>query len=211
MRIPVKLDLALITVRIVLVAALLPFAIGWRTPLFAGWRYLALAVLLVLPMALIAAEIWTLRRASSSRALRAMSRASLALALVVFATTAAIEIDFQVRRRAVLAADPQQLEKLGRHVLVGYRSPATLWALIERRAVAGIFLSAGNVAGKEPDAIRQEIDALQEIRRRQGVAPLWVLVVRKRSGRRIDVSRLGEVAMHGHFSGFGGFSDRRRC
>jgi hypothetical protein len=41
--------------------------------------------------------------------------------------------------------------------------------------------------------------------------PFRVLVVRKRSGRRIDVSRLGEVAMHGHFSGFGGFSDRRRC
>jgi len=208
LRIPVKLDLALITVRIVLVAALLPFAIGWRTPLFAGWRYLALAVLLALPLALIAAEIRTLRRAAASRALRAMS---LALALVAFATTAAIEIDFQVKRRAVLAAGPQQLAKLGRHVLVGYRSPATLSALIERRGVAGIFLSAGNVAGKEPDAIRQEIDALQEIRRRQGVAPLWVLVVRKRSGRRIDVSRLGEVAMHGHFSGFGGFSDRRRC
>jgi beta-N-acetylhexosaminidase len=59
-------------------------------------------------------------------------------------------------------------------VLVGYRSPATLWALIERRAVAGIFLSAGNVASKAPDVIRQEIDALQEIRRRQGVAPLWI-------------------------------------
>ena len=171
MRIPVKLDLALITVRIVLVAALLPFAIGWRTPLFAGWRYLALAVLLALPLALIAAEIRTLRRAAASRALRAMS---LALALVAFATTAAIEIDFQLKRRAVLAADPQLLEKLGRHVLVGYRSPATLSALIERRGVAGIFLSAGNVAGKEPDAIRQEIDALQEIRRRQGAAPLWI-------------------------------------
>ena len=173
MRIPVKLDLALIAARIVLVAALLPFAIGWRTPLFASWRLVALAVLLALPLALIAAEIWTLRRASS-RALRAMSRASLALALLAFAATAAIEIDFQVKRRAVLAADPQQLERLGRHVLVGYRSPETLRALIERRAVAGIFLSARNVAGKAPDAIRQETDALQEIRRRQGVVPLWI-------------------------------------
>ena len=173
MRIPVKLDLALIAARIVLVAALLPFAIGWRTPLFASWRLVALAVLLALPLALIAAEIWTLRRASS-RALRAMSRASLALALLAFAATAAIEIDFQMKRRAVLAADPQQLERLGRHVLVGYRSPETLRALIERRAVAGIFLSARNVAGKAPDAIRQETDALQEIRRRQGVVPLWI-------------------------------------
>ena len=28
---------------------------------------------------------------------------------------------------------------------------------------------------------------------------LWVLVVRKRSERRIDVSRPGEVVVHGHF------------
>jgi beta-N-acetylhexosaminidase len=174
LRIPVRLDLALITVRIVLVAAVLPFAIGWRTPLFASWRHVALAVLLALPLAVAAAEIWTLRRPSSSRALRAMARASLALALVAFASTAAIEIDFQVKRRAVLAADPQRLERLGRHVLVGYRSADTLQALIERRAIAGIFLSARNVAGKTPHAIRQETDALQEVRRRQGLAPLWI-------------------------------------
>ena len=39
----------------------------------------------------------------------------------------------------------------------------------------------------------------------------WVLVVRKRSERRIDVSRHGEMPIHGLFSGFGGFSDCRRC
>ena len=51
MRIPVKLDRALIVARIVLyLLALLPFAIGWRTPLFASWRYAALVVLLALPL-----------------------------------------------------------------------------------------------------------------------------------------------------------------
>ena len=173
MRIPVKLDLALIVARIVLIAALLPFAIGWRTPLFASWRYLALAVLLVLPLALIAAEIWTLRT-RTRRALRLMSGASLALAFVAFGATAAFELEFQYKRRAVLAADPQQLEKLGRHLLVGYRSAATLQALVERRALAGVFVSAGNVAGKTSEAIRRTIDDLQNARQQQGATPLWI-------------------------------------
>jgi len=174
-RIPLKLDLALVTVRISLVAALLPFALGWRTPLFASWRYLALAVLLAFPLALIVAEIWTLRRTwTRSRVLGTVSGASLALAAMAFMVTAAIEIDFQHKRRAVLAADPHALEKLGRHILVGYRSEAALQALIERRAVAGVFLSARNVAGKTPEAIRHRIDALQDIRRRQGIDPLWI-------------------------------------
>jgi beta-N-acetylhexosaminidase len=174
LRIPLKLDLALIAARIALTAALLPFAIGWRTPLFASWRTVALAVLLALPLALIAAEIWTLRRTRSRRALRLMGGASLALALVAFGATAAFELEFQYKRRAVLAADPVLLEKLGRHLLVGYRSPATLQALVERRALAGIFLSARNVAGKTPEAIRQTIEDLQDARRQQGAAPLWI-------------------------------------
>jgi beta-N-acetylhexosaminidase len=175
LRIPAKLDLALVVVRVALVIALLPFAIGWRTPLFASWRSAALAVLLALPLALIAAEIRTLwRRSPPARAARLMSGASLALAVIAFVATAAIEIDFQYKRRAVLAADPRELEKLGRHLLVGYRSPATLQALIERRAVAGVFLSAGNVAGKTPEAIRQTVDDLQAVRRQQGVTPLWI-------------------------------------
>ena len=175
MRIPVKLDLALIAVRIALLVALLPFAIGWRTPLLASWRAAALALLLALPLALIPAEIWTLRRVSpGARPARLMSGASLVLAAIAFIATAAFEIDFQYKRRAVLAADPGELEQLGRHLLVGYRSPTTLQALIERRAVAGVFLSAGNVAGMTREAIRQRIEDLQAIRRRQGLAPLWI-------------------------------------
>ena len=125
-----------ILARIALIAALLPLAIGWRTPLLTTWRPIALAALLAVPVAVIAIDLWTLRRVwSRSTLLRLMSGASLVLAIVAFGVTAALELQFQSMRRAVLAADPQQLEKLGAHLVVGYRKSSELQALLERRAI----------------------------------------------------------------------------
>jgi beta-N-acetylhexosaminidase len=173
-RIPARLDLALIAVRIALILTIMPFAIGWRTPLFAGWRYTALTVLIALPALLIAFEIWTLRRVQHMRIPRMLSAMALVLATTAFGATAALELEFQYKRRAVLAADTQQLERLGRHLLVGSRSDATWQALMERRAIAGLFLSARNVQGQSAEAVREQVAALQEMRRRQGLAPLWI-------------------------------------
>ena len=172
---PLRLDLALTVVRIALVAGLLPLVIGWRTPLLTTWRPIALAVLLIVPLAVIAAEAWTLRRTwSRSRLLRLMCVASLALAVFAFGTTAAIELRFQSMRRMVLAADPGELEKLGAHIVVGYRRSSDLQALIERRAIAGVFLSTLNVERKTPDEIRQTVEGWQAVRRTQDLAPLWI-------------------------------------
>ena len=173
MRFTVKLDLALVVLRIALVAAILPLAIGWRTPFFASWRIVALNVLLTLPLLLIAVEVWTLRRARA-RALRLASAASLLLASIAFGTTAALELRFQYQRSAVLAADPAELERLGRHFLIGYRRAADLQALLDRRAVAGVFISALNVEGRSRDEVRRRIDGLQALRRAQDLSPLWI-------------------------------------
>jgi beta-N-acetylhexosaminidase len=165
---------AFVAARMAVVLALLPFAIGWRTPLFASWRLTALIVLIALPLAVIAAEVWTLRTRREARATRMLGGASLVLAVGALGTTAAIEISFRYQRHVVLDTDPQALERLGRHVLVGSRDAAMLRALVERRAVAGVFLSARNVAGETPAAIRQRIDELQAIRAQQGLPPLWI-------------------------------------
>jgi beta-N-acetylhexosaminidase len=171
----IYLNAAFILARIALIAAILPLAIGWRTPLLTTWRPIALVALLALPLAVLVAEAWTLRRTSGHpRALRLMSAASLAFAIFAFGTTAAIELQFQYQRRAVLSADPAELQELGAHIVVGYRDPAALQALIDRRAVAGVFLSALNVERRTPDAIRLTIERLQAIRRAQGLSPLWI-------------------------------------
>ena len=169
------LNAAFILARIALVAALLPLAIGWRTPLMTTWRPIALVALLAVPLIIVAIDIWTLRRMwSRSTLLRLLSGVSLVLAICTFGVTATIELRFQHMRRAVLAADPQLLEKLGAHVVVGYRKPSELHALLERRAIAGVFLSALNVERKTPDEIRDTIAGLQDIRRAQNLAPLWI-------------------------------------
>jgi len=171
----IYLNAAFILARIALIAALLPLAIGWRTPLLTTWRPIALVVLLGVPLIVIAIDLWTLRRMwSRSTWLRLLSGASLMLALCAFGVTAAIELQFQYMRRAVLAADPQQLEKLGAHVVVGYRKSSELHTLLERRAIAGVFLSALNVEGKTADEIRETIAGLQQIRRAQNLSSLWI-------------------------------------
>jgi beta-N-acetylhexosaminidase len=176
----VKLLIFAFTVaRFALIAAILPLAIGWRSPLFASWRYTALAVLIILPLILIAFEAWTLRRTrrasgTAPRALRFVSFATILLGAVAFGATAAQEGQFRYKRHTVLNADAHALERLGRHVLVGYRDPSLLNALIERRAIAGVFLSARNVQGKSIATIGQDIAALQDIRRRQKLDLLWM-------------------------------------
>jgi beta-N-acetylhexosaminidase len=173
------LNVAFALARFALVAALMPLAIGWRTPFFASWRYTALAALIILPLTLIAFEFWMLRRTRRSsgaapRGLRLVAFATILLGAVAFGATATQEGQFLYKRHTVLSADTRALEKLGRHVLIGYRDPAMLNTLIERRAAAGVFLSALNVEGKSVVTIGQEIAALQDIRRRQKLDPLWI-------------------------------------
>jgi len=164
---------ALALARIALIACALPLAIGWRTPLFASWRLTALTVLLVVPLAMLARELMTWR-AKPSRIMLVLSALTILVAATVFGFTATTEVIFRYQRHVVLAADPAALERLGRHIVVGYRDAAERDALIARHAIAGLFLSARNVEDKTPAAIREEIDALQAVRRAQNLAPLFI-------------------------------------
>jgi beta-N-acetylhexosaminidase len=77
-------------------------------------------------------------------------------------------------RTAILEADPAILERTGRHLVVGYHSPATVKALVEKKAIAGIFITDHNVRRRKVADIRAEIDALQALRAGQGMPPLIV-------------------------------------
>jgi beta-N-acetylhexosaminidase len=77
-------------------------------------------------------------------------------------------------RSEVLMTDPAILERLGRHIVIGYHSPATVKALVEKKAIAGIFITDHNVRRRKVADIRAEIDALQAIRQTQGLPPLII-------------------------------------
>ncbi|MBV8753589.1 MAG: glycoside hydrolase family 3 protein [Hyphomicrobiales bacterium] len=160
-------------VRLALAALLLPFALDWRSPLLASVRSLALAFFIIVPSALIIAGILALRPSARPllRTLEWLALLTAALALV-FAVTP--EVRFHLLRHQVLDADAAALQKLGRHLIVGYRDIGELQELIRRGAIAGVFISATNVRGLSADGVGQQIAEMQEIRRDQHLPPLWI-------------------------------------
>lgn len=77
-------------------------------------------------------------------------------------------------RKEILASDPEALERIGRHIVIGYHSLAMVKALVERKAIAGVFITDHNARRRKAEDIKAEIDGLQEIRRRQGLPPLII-------------------------------------
>jgi hypothetical protein len=70
----------LLVIRLAIAVALLPLALDWRSPLLAGVRPAALALLIATPLILIAIDGWLVRTKPQSRFRRALSVAVLLVA-----------------------------------------------------------------------------------------------------------------------------------
>jgi beta-N-acetylhexosaminidase len=169
----VRTRVASAIVRFVLAALLLPFTLDWRSPLLASARPLAFACLIVVSLALVVIGVLAVRH-SGPPMLRALDGLALLAAAVALVSTATLEARFHLIRHEALNADAVALEKLGRHLIVGYSDLDEVHALIRRRAIAGVFLSARNVHGLSAADVRPQIDAMQAIRRDQHLPPLWI-------------------------------------
>lgn len=155
--------------------ALVPFALDWRSPFLFSIRAWALAGLIILPFTLILVHVWLLIRSSPwQRVLRVFASLGVLAAALALTGTLAHEARFHWVRYRVLHADPAELEKLGRHLIVGYCHLKEIRELVRLRAVAGIFLSARNVRGKSVGEIRQEVSSLQNQRQQQALPRLWI-------------------------------------
>jgi beta-N-acetylhexosaminidase len=181
----VRTRVASAIIRFVVAAFLLPFAVDWRSPFLASVRLSALTFLIIVSLALVLVGALALRR-SGKPMLRALDGLALLAAAAALASTLTLEARFHLIRQQVLNADAAALEKLGRHLIVGYGNLDELHALIDRRAVAGVFLSAGNVHGLSAVDVRRQIGAMQAIRRDQHLPPLWIATDQEGG----DVSRL---------------------
>jgi beta-N-acetylhexosaminidase len=168
------LNLTLGLGRFAVAILLLYLAWQWRSPLFASTRSTALVLSIAVPLAVIAMEILAWRISARWRPATLVYATTALVAFLALAVTLTFELQFRWIRSEVLRADPAQVERLGRHLIVGYRSEAELRDLIERKAVAGIFITGHNVRGKDADTVRRDIEALQAIRKQQGLRPLLV-------------------------------------
>lgn len=81
---------------------------------------------------------------------------------------------FSDLRTRVLGADPERLERIGRHLMAGIDDIGEVRRLIEAKAISGVFVTRKNLRGRTTAAIRQEIEALQALRRSTGMPPLWI-------------------------------------
>jgi len=173
MSVPPGLTLAFAVARIAITLAILPYAFDWRSPPLASVRMWALTLFIAVPLAIVMADARAVRRAAAV-GVRPVNLLSLALAALCLASVLAWEGQFQWKRHHVLRADPAVLEKLGRHIVVGYRDSGDLQVLLDRGALAGVFLTARNVQGRAAAALQQEIAAMQARRRGQGLPELLI-------------------------------------
>ncbi len=77
-------------------------------------------------------------------------------------------------RDEILSTDPTRLERLGGRLVVGFESFADVKPLVEKKAIAGIFITDHNVYGRKAADVAKDIDDLQNIRRAQGLPRLIV-------------------------------------
>lgn len=77
-------------------------------------------------------------------------------------------------RAEILAADPARLERLGRRIVVGFERFDEVKPLVEKRAIAGVFITDHNVRGRKADDVAKDIRSLQDIRKAQGLPRLFV-------------------------------------
>jgi beta-N-acetylhexosaminidase len=66
-------------------------------------------------------------------------------------------------------------QRMGRHFVVGFRDFADLEPLAQRGLIGGIYLSRRNLRGLTAETLRARVDALQELRRRANLPPLFVM------------------------------------
>ena len=180
---------AAITALLLLALTLGYFAMDWRSPDFAGYRTVALVVAVAVALLIVLVAVAAFRRGRAGRWHPGASGLAVLAGVIAMAALGQVivaEGRFHWMRYAVLNSDPEKLEALGRHFIVGYRDREQVSALGRRKAVAGFFITRHNVEGMDESAIRQEIRWLRYSLPNPDARPVWIATDQEGGG----VSRL---------------------
>ncbi|HEY0721211.1 MAG TPA: glycoside hydrolase family 3 N-terminal domain-containing protein [Gammaproteobacteria bacterium] len=158
-----------------LLFGLLYISFTWRTPQFSAYRWLVGSLFVLVTLLLLSAASLLLRNTvAKPDGFRRLIKAGAALSLAALLIFLGREFQFQWMRYTVLNVAPETLSRFGRHIVVGFRSPAFAEELIARKGVAGIFITAHNVEGEDAATIRAMLEKFQTLQRTKGGQALWI-------------------------------------
>ncbi|MFO1519596.1 MAG: glycoside hydrolase family 3 N-terminal domain-containing protein [bacterium] len=148
--------------------------VGWqsRSPLFYWGRPYLSAFLSLL--CFFFAVLWFFKRTLySGKAKRRVTALSF-LFVMASGVPVAREMLFSSKKQSVLHADPLQLQKWGRHLMIGFENWEDVEPLVARGALGGLFITRRNVAGFSFEEVKGKIAHLQTLQEAQGLPPLWI-------------------------------------
>ena len=166
----------LVAVELMAGACIAYVGLDWRSPLIVSGREKAFVGLIqfALVLSVIAVVQWTVT--SRNRGLLRLGAVYLALfALTGVAGSLSAEARFRAVRAKVLEKGAQaDLNGLGGHLIVGYKSEADIQRLISNGVVAGVFITTRNIVGRTPTQIASGIAGWQATRIKLGLPPLFI-------------------------------------
>ncbi|MBD1896084.1 glycoside hydrolase family 3 protein [Coleofasciculus sp. FACHB-129] len=158
--------------KVFLAIALLFVAFNLRAPFLPSIKFYFFLCLLAIDLALIFTEIKAFTPSKLKK--KFLNKTILVIACLSLLIALTVEIRFNLLKQSLFHAKASQIEKLGQHFIIGYRDSNEVKKLVSKKAIGGIFLTTRNIRNKTQEDIKQEISALQEIRRSQGLSPLWI-------------------------------------
>jgi len=143
---------------------LLLLAFNLKAPHLLKVRAWEVPVLLSIGLLWSSVLIWHIRQSK-----RSLHKKMLLFALItMMLATINSELTACYQKYQVQQAEPERLAKLGRHLLLGYRSLDEVKSLIASGAISGVYISRRNINGKTAAQIQAEIQNLQDIRKAAG-------------------------------------------
>lgn len=78
------------------------------------------------------------------------------------------------KKSAVLAAPPEVLKRIGRHIILGYAASTEIMPLVERGAIGGLFVTTRNAERRNKAALAAELKELRAAAKTAGQSDFWI-------------------------------------
>ncbi len=143
----------------------------YRTPLLVSIRT---PVAIVVGIGIVIGLALELRALGRDCVRRGSTLLMVALWGLCLALALGIEGRFRLAKARVLAASPAELQALGAHLVVGFRSLDELYRLTDQETVAGVYVSRRNLQSIDPVELSRALARIQEERRARHLPPLLV-------------------------------------